>query len=168
MTFRSSATHEALKGHGRCACTSAERCGVPCPGTMERTRQWSFHTHPEYVAYIYSINYFQPFSFSYFTFVFHHTLRDILGHTKTTRSQPLLPTPKKKNFHPQIQLQLLDTVFPQDFAESGHVHRLLLQDPKELLKFIFWRVSLLGKIVGPETFLWKNMGSCPQSSAISF
>lgn len=68
---------------------------------MERTRQWSFHTHPECVAYIYSINYFQPFSFSYFTFVFHHTLRDILGHTKTTRSQPLLPTPKKKTSTPK-------------------------------------------------------------------
>ena len=61
-----------------------------------------------------------------------------IGHppTKTTSlnhcSQPKLP--------PQLQLQHLDTVFSQDFAESGHVHRLLLQDPKELLKLTnCWR-----------------------------
>lgn len=45
--------------------------------------------------YIYIGNYFQPFSFSYVTFVFHHTLRDILGHTKNYKVSTIAPNPKK-------------------------------------------------------------------------
>ena len=91
---KNSATHEALKGHGRCACTSAERCGVPRPGTMERTRQWRFHTHPEYVAYISETTSnpsVSPMSrlFSTTPFVTFWTYQI------TTRSQPLL------NIHPK-------------------------------------------------------------------
>ena len=94
ITWQNSATHEALKGHGRCACTSAERCGVPRPGTMERTRQWRFHTHPEYVAYISETTSnpsVSPMSrlFSTTPFVTFWTYQI------TTRSQPLL------NIHPK-------------------------------------------------------------------
>lgn len=169
ITWQNSATHEALKGHGRCACTSAERCGAPCPGTMERTRQWSFHTHPVYVAYIHIYIYRKLLP----------TLQFLICHV-------CFPPHPSWHFRAYKKLQGLNhcsqpkkTSTPKSNSISWTLFFLKISLSLDMYTGCCCKIQrsswnsyfgwfLLGKFWVPETFLWKNMGSCPQSSAISF
>ena len=160
ITWQNSATHEALKGHGRCACTSAERCGVPCPGTMERTRQWRFHTHPEYVAYISETTSnpsVSPMSrlFSTTPFVTFWTYQI------TTRSQTLL------NSHPKSNSSSWTLFFLKISLSLDMYTGCCCKIQRSSWNSYFGWFFCLGNFGSQKPFSGCNMGSCPQSSAVS-